>query len=222
MELISVHVPKCAGTSLGDGLVRAYGLEQIFFDSGDRLLDPGSPINVDRKKYLREFDSARDSLLTGKCVVHGHFCARKYDRLRAARFTMLREPLDRLISHYLFWEHLESHGHALHDRFLSERPTVIEFARMPEFRNFYREVMFLDVDMKTFDLIGSMEEMDQTMAALQKLIGKKLYFEKNNTNHCGHCRQFRADIMQSPQKRGALRDLLADEIEFYEKYTNRR
>jgi len=219
MELISVHVPKCAGTSLGDGLACAYGQEQIFFDSGDRLLDPRAPINVDRKKYLREFDSIRDSLLAGKRVVHGHFCTRKYDSLRAARFTMLREPLDRLISHYLFWGHLASHGHSMHDRFLSERPTIIDFARMPEFRHFYRDVIFLDVDMRTFDLIGSMENMDQAMAALQKLIGKKLCFEKKNTNHCEHCRLFRTEIMQSPQKLGTLRDLLADEIVFYEKYT---
>jgi hypothetical protein len=218
MDLISLHVPKCAGTSLRQALIDAYGENQIHFDNDDRLLDPKSPVNVDRQGFLREFNSKRDAVLNGKRIVHGHFCMLKYQGIKAPRVTILRDPVDRLISHYLFWKHLPPHGHSLHDRFLAEEPSLAEFARMPWLRHFYRDVLFRDIDMGIFDLVGCVEKMGQTIARLDKLTGRTLKFERRNDNQCEHCRQQKIEISAMPSVLAELRDILADDIAFYDRY----
>jgi len=222
MDLISLHVPKCAGSSLREALVCAYGEDQIFFDNNDRLLDPKSPVNVDRDGLLRRFRSDRDSILVGKRVVHGHFCLLKYRGVEASRVTILRHPVDRVISHYLFWKHLPPHGHRLHDQFLAEQPSLTDFARMPFLRHFYGQVMFRDVDMGIFDLIGCVERMTEAIARLEKITGHKLRVKKNNENGCEHCRTERAEISGRTSLLAGLRDLLAEDIAFYERHAGPR
>jgi hypothetical protein len=39
--------------------------------------------------------------------------------------TFLRHPVDNLISIYFFWRALPEPGHALHARFLRERPSIL-------------------------------------------------------------------------------------------------
>jgi hypothetical protein len=218
MDLISVHVPKCAGTSLREALVAAYGQDRVYLDSADRLLDPLSPINLGRDDFIRKFRDDRDVLLAGKRIAHGHLCIRKYDGIDAPRMTILRHPIDRLISHYFFWAYCPPHGHSLHNRFLAEHPTITQFARMPELAYFYRDVMFRDADMSVFDLIGLTEQMDETIARLEKLIGKKLPINKCNENSAPHYRRQRAEILQNPKIISELRDALRDDIAFYERY----
>jgi hypothetical protein len=151
-------------------------------------------------------------------VVHGHFYIEKYRCLRAARVTILRHPVDRLISHYLFWNHQPAHGHSLHDQFLSEQPSIVQFARMPFLRHFYRQVLFRDVDMGMFDLIGNTENMDESVSQMEKVTGRKLWLETTNANTCKHCRKQRAKILKKESVLAELRDILADDIAFYERH----
>jgi hypothetical protein len=219
MDLISVHVPKCAGSTLRDALIGAYGEDQIYIDNGDRLLDPRSPFNGDRDAFLAEAQKNAPSILAGKSVVHGHFWVLKYRDIVAPRVTILRHPVNRLISHYLYWQHLGPHGHSLHDWFLAEKPSLIEFARMPQMRDFYRQVMFRDVDMRIFDLIGTVEKMDDAMAKLGKLTGREMEFQQNNNmNVCEHCATQKAEWKADKNLMAGLRDLLAADIEFYERH----
>ena len=115
------------------------------------------------ERYMRQCLAARDSVPRCKRVVHGHFSIRKYDGISAPRVIILRDPVDRLISHYWFWKQIPPHGHSLHDRFLAQQPTITEFARWPGLRHFYQRVMFRDVEKGVFDLFGSMEELREAI-----------------------------------------------------------
>jgi hypothetical protein len=218
MDLISVHVPKCAGTALREALADAYGHDRIYYDLSDRLLDPLSPINVRRDDFLRKFRADRDALLARKRVVHGHMCIQKYDGIDAVRITLLRHPIDRLISHYFFWIYCPPHGHSLHDKFLAERPTITQFAKIPQIARFYERVIFRDADMSIFDLVGLTEQMDQTVARLEKLIGKNLKVKISNENGSPHYARQRAQILQNPKIMRELADALHDDIAFYERF----
>ena len=100
IEVISVHVPKCAGVSLRHVFESAYGDDAILLDYGDRPADPTSPINLDPESFFDRCVS-EDVALTGKRVIHGHFNIRKYKGIYArCRITFLRDPIDRTISHY--------------------------------------------------------------------------------------------------------------------------
>ena len=52
IEVISVHVPKCAGVSLRHVFESAYGDDAVLLDYGDRPADPTSPMNLDPREFL--------------------------------------------------------------------------------------------------------------------------------------------------------------------------
>jgi hypothetical protein len=47
VDLISVHVPKCAGTSLLAALERGLGSDAVYRDYRDGPGNPASPMNLD-------------------------------------------------------------------------------------------------------------------------------------------------------------------------------
>ncbi len=92
VELISVHVPKTAGTTFRDILNQIYGKENIYFD----YIPP---------KYVKHEPS---DLPHNFRVIHGHFNILKYDCLhaQAKKIIWLRHPIHIVISLYFYWLHV--------------------------------------------------------------------------------------------------------------------
>ena len=114
LELVYVHFPKAAGTSITTALRNHYR-ESLMGD-----YDHQPP-----------FDWSHDPPSVDHVVraVSGHFHADRYVKYSSAfRFTFLREPVDNLISIYYFWLTYPFDGYPAHRRFLDERPTIFEFA----------------------------------------------------------------------------------------------
>ncbi|MCB0515832.1 MAG: sulfotransferase family 2 domain-containing protein [Bacteroidetes bacterium] len=96
--LISIHIPKCGGTSL-DAILQKWfglGLHRHYFNTRSGALP--------EKARLKTWWG---SLRKGVCV-HGHFNARKaygvFDYYPQAKqfITVLRDPLEHLISTYYY------------------------------------------------------------------------------------------------------------------------
>ena len=66
LEVISVHIPKCAGTSLLHSLEYNYGKNQIYQDYEDRPLNPCSKMNVDPEGFFARSNAIGYSYLNGK------------------------------------------------------------------------------------------------------------------------------------------------------------
>jgi hypothetical protein len=97
--IVSVHVPKCSGSSLKSVWRIHFGQAAVLEDYGDRPADPRSPMNRDQEAFLKS--SAVTSLPDPIRVVHGHFWARKYQNLVPKRLvSFIRHPVGRLISKY--------------------------------------------------------------------------------------------------------------------------
>ena len=84
--LVSVHVPKCAGTSFRQILYAVYGA-RIWFNYGTVFSQ----------------EQARPDLVPPRTsVIHGHFLADAFDRLFSERklLTWVRHPVERVVSNY--------------------------------------------------------------------------------------------------------------------------
>lgn len=218
IELISVHVPKSGGSSFREALQRAYTPERIFFDYADRPLDPVSPMNVDPDGFLASREAAHRGDCLNKRAIHGHFWIKKYDHMPRTCFrtAFLRHPVDRLISHYYFWLGWPRRGHNLQNYILDNRLTLLQCARLPALRYFYTQYFFRDVDLACFDFIGFSETLNADGETLSRLLGTPLAIGRINTNaHQGYDAA-RRELSEDARTMGLLRDLLADDIRFYE------
>ena len=203
LELIYVHFPKAAGSSLIHALRSHYGdallADYAHHPPGDYSQHPA---------YVPE----------GVRAVCGHFHADRYAGHRSAkRFTFLREPVDNLISIYYFWLTFPSIGYAAHDRFLAERPTIFEMAEYPELRHLASRAYFGGVDLGTLDFVGFFDRRTEGLAKLSDLIGiqlnAELHVNRTNDEFDRAREELKAD--QAAMKR--LRETLSDDVAFYDR-----
>src|SRR5262249_37714095 len=103
VEVISVHFPKAAGSSLHQSFIAAYGNDAVYIDNIDDPADPCSLYNLDPDACGCK--AQKNSSILGARVIHGHFHPSKYEFVKhAKRITFLRHPVDNLISIYYYWK----------------------------------------------------------------------------------------------------------------------
>ena len=102
--LVSVHLPKTAGTSFAEALQRVHG-DGLRLDNADRPLAHAR--GERRLSALRQACAMAGQVLPDACV-HGHFLPLKYALARRTRFCVwLRDPVQRVVSRY---HHYRRHG----------------------------------------------------------------------------------------------------------------
>ena len=199
-RVVSIHFPKAAGSSLKTQFVKLLGDKVAL----DYTHDPLSPSGCEIASFPE-----------GKKLVHGHFCAKRYETANAYWMTFLRHPVDNLISIYSYWKTLPEAGHMLHARFLSEQPSILEFAKYPGIANLMSETYFGNFDMRRFDFVGFYEDRDACIPRLAKELGLPLVADvhENRTVDAVGRRELEADASVRRQ----LTDLLAHDVIFYER-----
>jgi len=163
--LVSVHLPKTAGSSFGQVLSGHFGAA-LRHDYAD------FPLHAPAWKRC---SAALGYTLTGGRVppdvrcIHGHFLPLKYRWLRdpnePVRFvTWLRHPVERLVSHYYFWlDHPELADDApLHQQMLEENWSLERFCLAPSLRNSYGRFLW-GFPPRHFDFIGITEHFDSDL-----------------------------------------------------------
>lgn len=167
--LISVHIPKCAGTTLLHCLQQKY---KVYLDyAHPELLKkhyrPNDPTYAHsawmRYGRLNALFSLRrlKQQTKGYDCIHGHFCATKYLFYPNAKFiTFVREPLERTISNYYFWKQVYESANPEQDQLvqvLFERDIACEeFCMLPPFRN-YQSLFLKSFPLRRLDFIGVSE-----------------------------------------------------------------
>lgn len=155
LELISVHLPKTAGTAFRHVLTDIYGLDGVLGDyPPDSMHDPEGQIDKQVK------------------VIHGHFPPTKYQGYfpAAKRIIWLRHPLFRLISEYFFAKTIKDRNNLIHARLLDEQLSVLEFAQIPQMRNFISKKM-AGMVLAEFDFVGIQEFYQADLIDLQQMMG---------------------------------------------------
>lgn len=203
VEIISIHIPKSAGTSFRKII------EQLYRDSIE-LYYGGEPT-------LRLWDGNPLQLKSTTRALHGHFRARSaYLKQcpKAKLITWVRHPVDRIISYYNYWSILKPHGNPLHDRFLKERPNLVEFSKVDYMQNEWF-AYFGDLKPKDFDFVGIVEQFESEIRRLMQLMG---------WGALSWCRvnQTASKKSVSEETKSELAGILSREVEAYDEIVSNR
>jgi hypothetical protein len=114
--LIFLHIPKAAGSTLHRIIKRQYPKRAIFTVDGSRIRE-----SIDEFKSLSEEERAEIRCLKG----HMPYGLHQYLPRPSVYITVLRDPVDRIISHYYFV--LRTPGHFLHQDVISKKMSLEDY-----------------------------------------------------------------------------------------------
>ncbi|WP_116367399.1 sulfotransferase family 2 domain-containing protein [Parahaliea mediterranea] len=183
--LISVHLPKTAGSSFHEALREAYG-DQLYADYGDQPLNtPQWPLRLGAVAFAMTAP-LKPALRKHVACVHGHFLPLKYATLSVGRtvqyVTWLRDPLDRLLSHYHYWRDTPMPPHAgpVRRQFEAEQWSLEAFCLAPSLRNLYSRFLW-GFPLKRFDFVGITEHYEEDLDELsERLLHRNLPHLRHN------------------------------------------
>jgi hypothetical protein len=205
--LISLHLPKTAGTSFRSSLESQFG-DALVADYSDRPLHHPAPV-----RNLRALRGAVGAAFSGRLpgaserttqtavpqCVHGHFLPLKYRFLRTGErkffITWLRDPVQRLVSHYDYWQRSYDADSALaiHRRMIEEEWSLERFALGPELRNIYHLFLW-GFPPERFDFIGITEYYEAEMQRLaENIVDLTDRVFEDNVGSGGRGRQYEID-----------------------------
>jgi len=168
LELLSLHIPKTAGTSFRNILKEVYGEDAVVrWDINNRGV-----VRLNESIYSdKELPNAR--------VLHGHYVYSDlkkmfdFDENSVHRITWLRHPVKRVISNYFY---LESRLHEIlkeeqrNLNILSKmQRSLLEYARDEKNRN--RQYKFLDgISLTEFDFVGIQEDFEADLREIANIL----------------------------------------------------
>lgn len=164
VKLVSLHIPKTAGTSFRNMLKQVYGEEAVVrFD-----------INQQGHIKINEEDFEEASVPNGVVVLHGHFHAHNFKKLVQLNrdvpwITWLRHPVDRVISNYYYLDGvlssiIKQSNRALNIQSKMQR-TLLEYAQSDIARNVISKFL-KGIELEELAFIGLQESLDVDLPKL--------------------------------------------------------
>ena len=162
--IISIHIPKTAGTTLASVLDYAVG-RKIIYDYDDSVPNDRSAI-LDLKDFLARF-----------AVIHGHFHYSKYAGVfdDAQFITCLRNPVDRVVSNYFHLMRSKDMTKFAYRKVVENNLDLVGFSALPNMAR-AQSIFLRDSDINDFAIIGLTEEMGTTIKLLRKVLGLPAYY----------------------------------------------
>ena len=200
VELISVHIPKTAGTAFRHVLTDIYGINGVLGDyPPDRIYQPQNPISHNIK------------------AIHGHFEPSKYCNYfpEAKRIVWLRHPIFRLISEYFFAKTIKDRNNVIHVQLLDKNLNILEFARIPQMQNFLTQKIE-GIELREFDFVGIQEFYLQDLVEMQKMMGWRSFQPiVKNSNRYPQYQQCLQEILNDSSLVDRLAKLNREDMELY-------
>jgi hypothetical protein len=162
VELVSIHIPKTAGSSFFRILKQVYGKASV-----TRL----NTLNLTEDQIKEISLDPYNPNLTR--VIHGHLKITQMEAIikefKPKVVTWLRDPVDRVISNYYFSMQRVREGKAMDRKSGTRGFSLLEYARVPENRN--RASQLLDGGrLSDLFFIGIYEQYDKDLALLGDML----------------------------------------------------
>ena len=173
--LISVHLPKTAGSSF-QGALESYFGKRLSLDYASRPINQSS---FERKasSLTAALQLARRHDHVDAGCIHGHFLPIKYRWLKTAprkKFVVwLRDPIERLASHYYYWtsDYNPDTAGLLRRQVVEQSWDIERFCFSSEMRNIYTQWVW-GFPMRRFDFVGITENYASDLNYFAKTILK--------------------------------------------------
>ncbi|MGB3513306.1 MAG: class I SAM-dependent methyltransferase [Microcoleaceae cyanobacterium] len=159
IEIISVHVPKTAGSTFKRVLLQVYGHDNV-------ILDYPRP---NKRRY-----QALESIHGQTKVIHGHFPANKYDEYypEARKVIWLRNPIIALFSRYYFLKNIGQTNklNKMQEHLQQKNLDLIKFAELPENQNLITNKYIKVTKLTDFYFIGIQEFFETDIKELKEML----------------------------------------------------
>lgn len=200
--IVSLHIPKTAGTSFSDVLQRAYPDQVAFFYRENNKLT--HPKLKDRNR-LRDPELLKELEDDGIRIIHGHAPGRWF--LRSIRdqkryWTWLRDPVERVISAYYYQLQRKAIGRDVKDDIGG---TLEQYARSEDNQNGQSRVL-TGLDLSKMGFVGITERFDESLA----LLG----FEEHQPNKPRRRNKTKPEV--DPALKALIAELNAADIALYQ------
>lgn len=176
-KILFDHLPKCGGSSLAEYLEAHYPRRLIFTIDGRNFAASAGSFKALSRPQRHRYD-----------LVKGHLAHELLDYVHpeCLKVTVLREPVDRIVSHYYFAK--SDAQHYLNSRILESDLSLEEYATSDlsdELRNWYTThfsgltvaeaeqspeqtvAAAVDVVLQRYDIIGFLDEFDSFTSTLK-------------------------------------------------------
>lgn len=160
--IISVHIPKTAGTSFRISLAQAIG-SRLHLDYGDWLELRTTEVQAHNARRREQALAKARDLETAHDIIHGHFSATKYDGVFAQihLVTFLRDPVQQTIS--AFYEAQRS-KRAPHPAIAMVHEAGMGLAEFAEAFPNHQSLYLAGLDIQAFDMVGITEDYPRSVA----------------------------------------------------------
>ncbi len=215
--LLSVHVPKTAGTSFFKTLQDVYG-PRVLWHNNDWVEIATPQADERRRRHAAELIGDPELFADRFDAIHGHFSARKYAGLfpDARLVSFVRDPYQHVVSCYEFAVRSESLPHPGHHAFKARQMSIFELIEMyPDHQSMYLDGVPLD----EFALIGLHERYRESLVLFERIFGKTIpdhdRYENANPRRGGAAYEISVDV------RRAVERYRAGDIELYRRAVER-
>jgi hypothetical protein len=163
LEIIHIHIPKTAGTSLLNVLQKKYSSNEICTIKRKVLTGNSNE---------RNSEIIKNSISKNHKILHGHFFYKEIEPIvnlnkNVKIITFLRNPIDRVISNYLFFKQRINEKKVEKSELSRKNETLMEYARLEESQN--RQSKFLEgLNPEKLYFLGIMETFAEDINILTK------------------------------------------------------
>ncbi len=178
LELVSMHIPKTAGTSFAEILKQVYGHKQVSNFQVQIANHQG-----DMRVMLDGEIFTQRSFSPDTKVIHGHFPFQEMEKRIQAKekipvITWLRDPVDRVVSAFHYVDRIYKKELSQRDPGLNILNTLkrglMEYAHAKPNRN--RMAYYLKgIPLESLFFVGILEHFEEDLAFLAKRLGWKEY-----------------------------------------------
>jgi len=167
--IISLHIPKTAGTALATYL--DYGTKRKILYDYDDFIPKDDGFMHKYKPFLDRFT-----------VIHGHFHYSKYREVfpDAKYITCMRNPVDRTISNYFHVMREKNMNIFSYRRIVEDKLDIVGFAKLGNMRR-AQSIYLEGRDVEDYAFVGITEELDTSVEIMCRMFGipRMTPFEKN-------------------------------------------